>query len=30
MQSFVQHLRPGDQVDVGYANELAVRVEPMQ
>jgi hypothetical protein len=30
MQSFVQRLRPGDQVDVGYANELAVRVEPMQ
>ena len=30
MQSFVQHLKPGDQVDVGYANELAVRVEPMQ
>ena len=30
MQSFVQHLKPGDQVDVGYAEELAVRVEPMQ
>ena len=30
MQSFVQRLRPGDQVDVGYANELALRVEPMQ
>ncbi len=30
MQSFVQRLRPGDQVDVGYANELAVRVDPMQ
>jgi hypothetical protein len=30
MQSFVQRLKPGDQVDVGYANELAVRVEPMQ
>jgi hypothetical protein len=30
MQSFVQRLRPGDQVDVAYANELAVRVEPMQ
>jgi hypothetical protein len=27
MQSFVQRLRPGDQVDVGYANELAVSVE---
>ena len=30
IQSFVQRLRPGDQVDVDYANELAVRVEPMQ
>jgi hypothetical protein len=30
MQSFVQRLRPGDQVDVAYANELAVSVEPMQ
>ena len=30
MQAFVQRLRPGDQVDVGYANELAVSVEPMQ
>ena len=30
MQSFVQRLKPGDQVDVAYANELAVRVEPMQ
>jgi hypothetical protein len=30
MQSFVQRLKPGDQVDVRYANELAVRVEPMQ
>ena len=30
MQSFVQRLRPGDQVDVGYANEVAVRVQPMQ
>jgi hypothetical protein len=30
MQSFVQHLKPGDQVDVAYANELAMRVEPMQ
>jgi len=30
LQSFVQRLRPGDQVDVAYANELAVRVEPMQ
>ena len=30
MQSFVQRLRPGDQVDVGYANELAVSVQPMQ
>jgi hypothetical protein len=30
MQAFVQRLRPGDQVDVGYANERAVRVEPMQ
>ncbi|MFL5282695.1 MAG: hypothetical protein ACJ8AW_17335 [Rhodopila sp.] len=30
MQSFAQRLRPGDQVDVDYASELAVRVEPMQ
>jgi hypothetical protein len=30
MQSFVLRLKPGDQVDVAYANELAVRVEPMQ
>jgi hypothetical protein len=30
MQAFVQRLRPGDQVDVGYANELAVSVEPMR
>ena len=30
MQSFVQHLRPGDQVDAGYARELAVSVQPMQ
>ena len=30
MQSFVQQLKPGDQVDVDYVNELAVRVEPMQ
>ena len=30
MQSFVQRLRPGDQVDVGYVNEVAVSVEPMQ
>jgi hypothetical protein len=30
MQSFVQRLRPGDQVDVAYANELALRVDPMQ
>jgi hypothetical protein len=30
MQSFVQGLRPGDQVDVDYASELAVRVEPMR
>ena len=30
LQSFVQRLRPGDQVDVAYANELAVRVDPMQ
>jgi hypothetical protein len=30
MQSFVQRLKPGDQVDVGYASELAIRVEPMQ
>ena len=30
MQSFVQRLKPGDQVDVAFANELAMRVEPMQ
>jgi hypothetical protein len=30
MQSFVERLRPGDQVDVGFANELAVSVQPMQ
>jgi hypothetical protein len=30
MQSFVERLRPGDQVDVGYANEVAVQVERMQ
>jgi hypothetical protein len=30
MRSFVQRLRPGDQVDVGYVNEVAVSVEPMQ
>jgi hypothetical protein len=30
MRSFVQRLKPGDQVDVGYVNELAVSVEPMQ
>jgi hypothetical protein len=30
MQSFVQRLKPGDQVDVAFANELAVSVEPMQ
>ena len=30
MQAFVQRLRPGDQVDVGYSNELAVSVEPMR
>lgn len=30
MQSFVQRLKPGDQVDAGYANELALRVEPMR
>jgi hypothetical protein len=30
MQSFVQRLRPGDQVDVCYANELAVSVQSMQ
>jgi hypothetical protein len=30
MQSFVQRLRPGDQVDVGYVNEVAVSVEPMR
>jgi hypothetical protein len=29
MQSFVPRLKPGDQVDVGYANKLAVSVEPM-
>ena len=30
MQSFVQRLRPGDQVDVGNVNEVAVSVEPMR
>ena len=30
MQSFVQRLKPGDQVDVGYVNEVAVSVEPMR
>jgi hypothetical protein len=30
MQSFVQRLKPGDQVDVGYVSEVAVSVEPMQ
>ena len=30
LQSFVRRLRPGDQVDVGYLNELALRVEPMR
>ena len=30
MQSFVQRLQPGDQVDVGYVNEVAVSVEPMR
>lgn len=30
LQSFVQRLKPGDQVDVTYANEIAVRVERMQ
>jgi hypothetical protein len=30
MQAFVRQLKPGDQVDVGYVNELAVRVDPMQ
>ena len=29
MQAFVQQLKPGDQVDVGYVNELAIRVDPM-
>jgi hypothetical protein len=30
MQAFVQQLRPGNQVDVGFASEVAVRVDPMK
>jgi hypothetical protein len=29
MQAFVQQLRPGNQVDVSYASEVAVRVDRM-
>jgi hypothetical protein len=29
MQAFVQQLRPGNQVDVGFASEIAVRVDRM-
>ena len=29
MQAFVRQLRPGNQVDVGFASEVAVRVDPM-
>jgi hypothetical protein len=30
MQAFVQTLKPGDMVDVAFANEVAIRVDPMQ
>ena len=29
MQAFVQQLRPGNQIDVGYSSEVAVRVDRM-
>ena len=28
MQAFVQHLKPGDQVDVTYSAEIAARLDP--